>query len=107
MPRVPDTPLPEQVHRAVEAFGSPVRVSLLHALGAVGPATSGQLAEHLGLSVPTISNNLRILERLELVHTDAPAGQRNGRRVQYRLRPETQEHLLQVLSQYLHPRAGQ
>ncbi len=73
----------------------------------LGPAIPGELAEHLGFSVPTISNNLRILERLELVHTDAPAGQRNGRRVQYRLRPGTEEHLLQVLSQYLQPSADQ
>ena len=65
--------------QTLHALGTPSRLSMLLRLRS-GPSTVGELATAVGMEQSAVSHQLRILRHLRLI-----VGERDGRRVRYRL----------------------
>ncbi|WP_431678418.1 winged helix-turn-helix domain-containing protein [Kitasatospora sp. KL5] len=65
--------------RSLRALAHPLRVRILDALAADGPATSARLSERLGESTGTISWHLRLLAEHGFIEEDADRGTRRER----------------------------
>jgi ArsR family transcriptional regulator, nickel/cobalt-responsive transcriptional repressor len=91
----------ERVADAIQALGTPSRIRILSAL-AVAPRSVSELAAHIQMEQPAVSQQLRILRDLELV-----TGERKGRQVIYSLHdPHIADLLTQAIahSEHLDPR---
>ena len=64
------------------ALGDPTRQAIIRRL-ATGPQPVGELAEHLPVSRPAVSQHLKVLKEAGLVHDE-----RDGTRRLYRLDPK-------------------
>jgi DNA-binding transcriptional ArsR family regulator len=90
----------ERVADTIQALGTPSRIRILSAL-AVGPRSVSELAAHIEMEQPAVSQQLRILRDLKLV-----TGDRKGRQVIYSLHdPHIADLLTQAIahSEHLHP----
>jgi DNA-binding transcriptional ArsR family regulator len=65
--------------RSLRALAHPLRVRILDALAADGPATSARLSERLGESTGTISWHLRLLAEHGFIEEDTERGTRRER----------------------------
>ncbi|GAA1074749.1 helix-turn-helix domain-containing protein [Kitasatospora arboriphila] len=65
--------------RSLRALAHPLRVRILDALAAEGPATSARLSERLGESTGTISWHLRLLAEHGFIEEDTARGTRRER----------------------------
>ncbi|MCU7824921.1 ArsR/SmtB family transcription factor [Kitasatospora sp. DSM 101779] len=65
--------------RSLRALAHPLRVRILDALSAEGPATSARLSERLGESTGTISWHLRLLAEHGFIEEDTGRGTRRER----------------------------
>ena len=77
-----------RVAQIMQALATPSRVHLLGCLRD-GPRSVGELIEAVGLSQPAVSHQLRVLREMGFV-----IGERQGRRVMYRLHDEHVASLL-------------
>jgi ArsR family transcriptional regulator, nickel/cobalt-responsive transcriptional repressor len=95
-----DAETAELVADTIQALGTPSRVRILSAL-AVAPRSVSDLAAHVGMEQPAVSQQLRVLRDLELV-----TGERRGRQVIYTLHdPHIADLLTQAIahSEHLRP----
>ena len=91
----------ERVADTIQALGTPSRIRILSAL-AVAPRSVSELAVHIQMEQPAVSQQLRILRDLELI-----TGERKGRQVIYSLHdPHIADLLTQAIahSEHLDPR---
>jgi ArsR family transcriptional regulator, nickel/cobalt-responsive transcriptional repressor len=79
--------------QTLHALGTPSRLGLLLRLRQ-GPCTVGELAEAVDMEQSAVSHQLRILRHLRLI-----VGERDGRRVRYRL---FDDHVAALLDQATH-----
>jgi DNA-binding transcriptional ArsR family regulator len=89
------------VAETMQALATPSRVQILGRLRE-GPASVGQLAEHVGMEASAVSHQLRLLRHLGFV-----VGRREGRRVVYDLHDDHVAHLLdEAISHVEHVQLG-
>ncbi len=82
----------QRIAEVMSGLATPTRVQILsHLMDA--PATVGELTDAISVSQAAVSNHLRILRHLGLVH-----GDRQGRNVVYRL---TDNHVQSMLQDIL------
>lgn len=70
------------LERSFEALGDPTRLAIFQRVAA-GPHSVGEIAEHLPVSRPAVSQHLRVLKEAGLV-----ADVRDGTRRVYQVKPE-------------------
>jgi DNA-binding transcriptional ArsR family regulator len=80
--------------KAFDALGDPTRRAILEALHR-GPLTVGQLAEHVPVSRPAVSQHLRVLKDAQLV-----SDSRSGTRRIYRLSADGIERIRAYLDSF-------
>ncbi len=89
----PDLPSPDQAAatvRLLAAMAHPIRVRVLLALGRSGPMAVGDLQDCLDVEQSALSHQLRALRDANLV-----VGDRDGRRVIYRLDDQHVAHIVE------------
>jgi DNA-binding transcriptional ArsR family regulator len=101
VPKVVSPPLPVEVMRSVEAFGSPTRVAALRHLLAHGPMTSPQLARELGMTTSMMANHLAVLEELGAVTVDPPRSEPDRKPRRFAVERKHVDALLKSLSMSL------
>lgn len=101
MPKVVSPPLPVEVMRSVEAFGSPTRVAAMRHLLAHGPMTSPQLARELGMTTSMMANHLTALEELGAVTVDPPRSEPDRKPRRYAVERANVDAMLRALSMSL------
>jgi DNA-binding transcriptional ArsR family regulator len=101
VPKVVSPPLPVEVMRSVEAFGSPTRVAALRHLLVHGPMTSPQLARELGMTTSMMANHLAVLEELGAVTVDPPRSEPDRKPRRYAVERKHVDALLKSLSMSL------
>ncbi len=90
VPTVSSARAVDAVARTMHALSTPSRVHLLLRLRG-GPRTVGELVEDVAMEQSAVSHQLRVLRHLGLV-----VGERDGRRIRYRL---YDDHVVQLLDE--------
>jgi DNA-binding transcriptional ArsR family regulator len=85
-----DARMAKQVARTMQALATPSRLLILARLRE-GPATVGELTEHIDMEQSAVSHQLRLLRDTGLVE-----GERHGRSIVYRL---FDDHVAELLDQ--------
>src|SRR4051812_27548657 len=74
---------PQQLSQTFAALGDPTRLAILSRLAAEGDLTVQDLARPFAMSLPAVSQHLKVLERAGFI-----AREKDGQRRPCRLRPE-------------------
>ena len=85
------------LEKAFEALGDPTRLAIFQRI-ASRPHSVGEIAEHLPVTRPAVSQHLRVLKQAGLV-----ADSREGTRRVYQVRPEGIEALRRYFEQLWDP----
>jgi DNA-binding transcriptional ArsR family regulator len=84
----------QSLDRTFAALADPTRRGILVRLSA-GPATIGELAQPLGMSLPGVIKHVRVLERAQLVTTT-----KRGRTRECRLGPADLDDVTEWIAEY-------
>jgi ArsR family transcriptional regulator, arsenate/arsenite/antimonite-responsive transcriptional repressor len=86
--------------RAFRALADETRRAILRMLRD-GPLTSGEIADRVDSSWPTVSRHLAVLRDADLV-----AAERHGQEIRYELNTSVFQDLAQHLLEWTHPKGG-
>lgn len=91
--------MPEEIAAVVAVIGNQARTAILHRLS-IQPMTALDLAADLEVAHSSVHRNLYALERLGLVASNTPAGDRVGKTVVWSAVPEKIRALSEQWSSY-------
>lgn len=86
---------------AIAHMGNRAQADILRHLAQMGPSTIGQLMDVLEMTRPSLNRHLAALESAGIVHTDPPAGSRQGKTVTYHVDLQRVRHLATSYLRYV------
>lgn len=89
-----------------ESLGNRARGEIVAQLSKLGPMSTVQLEQHLGVTRGTVIEHLTKLEQVGLVLADTPREQRHGRAVTWSVNDQARDELLDQLSRYIRGESG-